>query len=414
LILSRKTRLMLVLFVALVAIKVILAMATPPSMPVIYYLEVQSYSRSPDSSNPWGRFNNATLSLWYTLPIDHPSLETFLTNRAIFLPFSLQLLLLLVKLPLIAADILIAFILFKLGKLLWPMTSRPYVAALLWFANPYAIFVTEMMGAVDVVPVMTIMLALLLVVKRKHVLGAASLAAGIALKLFPLVTIPALLYSSRVAGGPRRVKILISALLAVLGLITYVSWSQFPFSQAYYTQATTEFILGTESLYGLAVTPDFIGLATFAVLISYLLAYEFRPDFFQRPLMLALFALLAYVAFLDFQVEYILWVIPLFVIANINLKRTVPLFVMILVTAFTLGFLTADGFTTSSGWSLLFFNRSSEWANVLLSSQFIDLVLRPTLRTLLTAFMLISMILMWSSRFEPIPRDPHAELLGVP
>jgi hypothetical protein len=414
LILSRKTRLMLVLFVALVAIKVILAMATPPSMPVIYYLEVQSYSRSPDSSNPWGRFNNATLSLWYTLPIDHPSLETFLTNRAIFLPFSLQLLLLLVKLPLIAADILIAFILFKLGKLLWPMTSRPCVAALLWFANPYAIFVTEMMGAVDVVPVMTIMLALLLVVKRKHVLGAASLAAGIALKLFPLVTIPALLYSSRVAGGPRRVKILISALLAVLGLITYVSWSQFPFSQAYYTQATTEFILGTESLYGLAVTPDFIGLATFAVVISYLLAYEFRPDFFQRPLMLALFALLAYVAFLDFQVEYILWVIPLFVIANINLKRTVPLFVMILVTAFTLGFLTADGFTTSSGWSLLFFNRSSEWANVLLSSQFIDLVLRPTLRTLLTAFMLISMILMWSSRFEPIPRDPHAELLGVP
>ncbi|MGP8068351.1 MAG: hypothetical protein ACLP5V_00525 [Candidatus Bathyarchaeia archaeon] len=410
---SRKTSVLLALFVALVIVKVFLAMATPPSMPVVYYLEVQSYTRSPDSSNPWGRFNNATLSVWYSLPIDHPSLETFLTNKSIFLPFSLQLLLLLVKLPLIAADILIAFILFKLGKLLWPMTNRPYIAALSWFANPYAIFVTEMMGAVDVLPVATIMLGLLLVIKRKNVLGAASVAAGIALKLFPLVTIPAVLYSSRIAGS-RLAKILFSALLVVLGLVAYVSWSQFPFSEAYYTQATTEFILGTESLYGIAVTPDFIGLATFAVIISYLLAYEFRPELFQRPLMVALFVLLAYVAFLDFQVEYILWVIPLFVIANIDLKRTIPLFVLILVTSFSLGFFTADGFTTSSGWTLLFFDRSSDWANLLLSSQFIDLVLRPTLRTLLTAFMLISMMLLWYSRIEPTRRDPLAEPLGVP
>ncbi len=404
---------MLVLFVALVIVKLVLAMATPPGDPVIYYLQVQSYTRSPDSSNPWGRFNNATLSVWYSLPIDHPNLETLLVNKSIFLPFSLQLLLLLVKLPLIAADILIAFILFKLGKLFWPTTSRPYIAALLWFANPYAIFVTEMMGAVDVLPVATIMLGLLLVIKRRHVLGAASVAAGIALKLFPIVTIPAILYSSQIAGS-RRTKIFISTLLAVLGLIAYVSWSQFPFSEAYYTQATNEFILGTESLYGLAVTPDFIGLATFAVVTSYLLLYEFHRDLFQQPLTVTLFVLLAYVAFLDFQMEYILWVIPLFVIANIDLKRTIPLFVLILVTAFTLGFFSADGFTTSSGWTLLFFSRSSEWANVLLSSQFIDLVLRPVLRTLLTAFILLSMFLLWSSKPKQIQRDQWVDPVAVP
>jgi hypothetical protein len=401
-----------VLFVALVAIKVILAMVTPPTMPVIYYLEVQSYTRSPDSTNPWGRFNNATLSVWYSLPIDHPPLETFLTSKSIFLPFSLQLLLLLVKLPLIAADVLIAFILLKLGKLLWPMTNRPYIAALLWFANPYAIFVTEMMGAVDVLPVASIMLALLLVVKRKHALGAASVAAGIALKLFPLVTIPAILYSSRIAGC-RRVKILISALLAVLGLVAYVSWSQFPFSEAYYTQATTEFVLGTESLYGNAVTTDFIGLATFAVIISYLLAYEFRPELLHRPLTISLFTLLAYLAFLDFQAEYILWIIPLFCFVSLKVKKAIPLFISILVAAFALGFFTADGFTTSSGWSLLFFNRSTEWAVILLSNQFIDLVLRPLLRTLLTAFMLLSMLLLWSSKNDPLPQNQHADPLAV-
>ena len=40
---SRRTRLLLVLFVALVIIKVVLAMATPPGDPVIYYIQVQSY-----------------------------------------------------------------------------------------------------------------------------------------------------------------------------------------------------------------------------------------------------------------------------------------------------------------------------------------------------------------------------------
>lgn len=410
--LLRGRRLFLLLLVALLAVKVVLAAVTPPSMPVVYYLEAQSYSRSPDSGNLWGRFNNATLSLWYLIPIDHPSLETFLTSQSIFLPFSLQVLLLLVKLPLIGADILIAYIMFRLGKLLWPMTNRPYTASLLWFANPYATFVTEMMGAVDVIPVAFIMLALLLIVKKKHLLGAASLAAGIAVKLFPIVALPAVLYSSRIAGS-RRVKILVSATLAVCGLVAYVIWSQFPFSEAYYTQSTTEFILGEQSLYGIAVTPDFIGLATFTVVISYLLAYEFRPEMLQRPLTMALFALLGYLAFLDFQVEYILWIIPLFGFANLKVKKTISLFIAILVTAFTLGFFTADGFTTSSGWTLLFFNRSTEWAVILLSSQFIDLVLRPILRTLLTAFMLLSMFLLWSSKNDPLPQNPHADTLAV-
>ena len=268
------------------------------------------------------------------------------------------------------------------------------------------------MGAVDVLPVATIMLGLLLVIKRRHVLGAASVAAGIALKLFPIVTIPAILYSSRTAGS-KRVKILISALLAVLGLVAYVSWSQFPFSEAYYTQATTEFILGTESLYGNAVTPDFIGLATFAVIISYLLAYEFRPKLFQQPLTITLFSLLAYVAFLDFEVEYILWIIPLFGLVTLKVKKAIPLFISILATSFALGFLSADGFTTSSGWSLLFFNRSTAWAVILLSSQFIDLVLRPLLRTLLTVFMLLSMLLLWPSKTDPLPQNQHAEPLAV-
>jgi len=381
-------------------LKVILAVATPPSAPVVYYLEVQSFSRSPDVSNPWGRFNNLTLGVWYFLPISHPNLESLLTTTSLFLPFSFQLLLLLVKLPLIVADLLVALILFLLGRHLWPLTNRPVAAALLWLANPYSTFVTEMMGAVDIIPVACVMLAVLLTIKRRQLVSSAFLAGGIALKLFPIVVVPGILYLGRLTGS-RLGKILICAALVIGGLAAYVLWSSFPFSEAYYTQSTTEFILGTQSLYGIAVTPDFIGLATFTVVMGYLLTYEFRPELYQNPVSMTLFALLAYLTFLDFQAEYILWIIPLFVVAIINLRKTIPLFIAILTTSFVLAFFTLDGFSTNSGWTLLFFQRSSSWAVTLLSSQFIDLVLRPFLRTFLAALMLITMYLLWSSSVEP-------------
>jgi hypothetical protein len=326
----------------------------------------------------------------------------------LFLPLSLELLLLLVKLPLILADLFIAFVLFRLGKCLWPSTDRPVVASLLWLANPYATFVTEMMGAVDVIPVASITLAMFLVLKRRHVLGAVSLAAGIAVKLFPIVAVPTVLYSGFMDGS-KRVKVVLSGVLALCGLFAYVAWSGFPFSQAYYTQSTTEFILGLQSLYGLGTSIDFIGLATFSVVISYLLAYEFRTEMFHKPETLFLFVLLGYLAFLDFRIEYLLWLIPLFILANLTDRRTIPLFVCILVTGFTTGFFISDGYTTTSGWTLLFFNRSSEWATIILSSQFIDLVLRPLLRTFLAAFMILTMFLLWGSNIESKPQNARLE-----
>jgi hypothetical protein len=406
--LRRKNCGLFLLVVALITIKVVMAMVTPASLPVMYYLLIQNDKRSPDANNPWGRYDNAAVSVWYAFPIHHPDLETFVTNKALFLPFSLQSLLLLVKLPLIGADMLIAFVLFRLGKHMWPTTNRPVIALLLWLANPYATFVTEMLGAVDVIPVASIIVALYLLVKGKHILGATSLAAGIAIKLFPIVTVPAFLYSSLVQGS-RQVKILISGALAICGLFAYVSWSGFPFSEAYYTQSFTEFILGVQSLYGLGASVDFIGLATFSVIISYLLVYEFRPAMFQTPIAMTLFVLLVYLAFLDFQVEYMLWLIPLFVIVNFTQRKTVPLLISILATAFTLGFFINDGYATTSGWTLLFFNRSAGWATSLLSSQFIDLVLRPLLRTLLSAFMILSTFVLWASTGDSRIRDSRVD-----
>jgi hypothetical protein len=394
--LSRKTTIVLVIAVALIAIKLVLAATTPASQPVVYYLQVQSFKRSPDAANPWGRFNNVTLALWYALPIDHPDLEGFLSNNSLLLPTPFLILLLLVKLPLVAADVLVAYVVFLLTKKIWPLSNRPIVASLLWLANPYSTFVTEMLGAIDILPVACIMVGLFLVMRKNHLLGAFSFAIGIFLKLFPIVAIPAVLYSSLIAGC-HKVKVVLSTIIALVAVGLYVQWSDFPYSSAYYTLSTVEFILGTQSPFGLGNAVQFIGLATFSVVITYLLIYEFRPGLFDEPWIPVLISLLAYLAFLDFQPENMLWVVPLLTIAIFKEKRLIPVFALFLGSAFLLAFFNADGFTTVSGWTLLFFNRTSPWADNLLGNQLIDLVLRPLLRSLLAAFTILSIIYLATS-----------------
>jgi len=403
------------LLIVLIAIKVALAMTTPPSSPVIYYLEVQRYSRTPEASNPWGRLDNFSLGLWYALPVDHPDLEVLLTNTSLTLPYSIQLLLLLVKLPLILADLLVAGVLFLLARRLLPPSGMPFIAVLLWMANPYVTFVTEMLGAVDVVPVACVMGAILLLTKKQRLLSNLGLAAGIAVKLFPIVALPVFLYSSSIVGtkAVRLVRFAIASMVVILALWVYSAWSSFPFSEAYYTQSTTQLILSPQSFYGYSPPVDFIGLATLSVVLCYMyVAYRYPHVLSQNPVAVTLLALLAFVCFIDVQVEYGLWLIPLFVIVNLAQRRTALPFVCILASAFSLGFFTMDGFATQSGWSLLFFNSSSDWANLVLSNPLVDILLRPILRTSVSIFAIISMLMVRSSFIGNLNPAAHHDPTG--
>jgi hypothetical protein len=401
-------------FIVLIAIKVALAMTTPPSSPVIYYLEAQRYPHTPEAGNPWGRLDNFSLGVWYALPVDHPDLEVLLTNTSLTLPYSIQLLLLIVKLPLLLADLLVAVVLFLLARNLWPLSRMPLIALVLWLANPYVTFVTEMLGAVDVVPVACMMVALLLLTKRQRLLSNLGLAAGIAIKLFPIVALPVFLYSSSAGTRVMRaVRFVVAGILAVIALWAYSAWSGFPFSEAYYTQSTTQLILPPQSFYGFSPPVDFIGLASLSVIFSYLyIAYRYPHMFSKNPVAVTLLAMLAFLCFIDVQVEYVLWVIPLFVIVNLAEKRTIFPFVCILASAFSLGFFTSDGYATQSGWSLLFFSSPSDWANMVLSSPLVDIVVRPVLRTSISIFAIICMLMVWSSFVANSNHATHNEPNG--
>ncbi len=167
---------------------------------------------------------------------------------------------------------------------MFPSSRIATYAALLWLANPYVTFVNEMMGAVDIIPVLTVMLGLYLVYGRRYLLSFLSVAVGVFVKLFPLFLIPAFVYSAKLEDVRSR-KLFVYVLVALVALAGYVWWGLlggrigFLYAETPITQSITEFILArqTESFIFAYGGGDFLGVATFILVLVYLVVYEFRP-----------------------------------------------------------------------------------------------------------------------------------------
>jgi len=395
--LTRKKFAMLI--TVLILAKLLLAVYTPPTDPTVYYLTLDLRSPSPDDRNPWGVLGNSSIYFWNALPITHNDTYILITSRGGLLPASLQLLVLIAKTPIIAADLMTGLILYLLGKNLWPSTNRGSLAAIMWFANPYATFVNEMCGAVDIIPVFTIMLAIYLLLRNRFLLTGLAIASGIALKLFPLVALPAVLYAAR-ARSASAFTLLICVALSLLGTAEYIVWSGFPVFLPYYAQDITELVLGVENYFGYANLYYFMGLATFSVVLTYLILYDYCKARLRDPLSSTLVALLTYAAFLVFQIEYMLWIIPLLIIANLTTRRTIVLHFGILGTAFSLGWLQSGGYAAQLD-AITNGLLQSNWISAVTNSPAANQVLLPLLQSFLVAFMLMTMtILAFPERFE--------------
>src|SRR3972149_243419 len=118
---------------------------------------------------------------------------------------------LIIKLPIIFGDALVAILLFKLTK------SRLVTA--LWFLNPYVIFISAVHGQFDVLPTLFVLLSMFFLLKKQNLASAVSLAVGIGYKIFPVFLLPLfLLFSARSFGKKITMKYIL-VLLAVSFLV---------------------------------------------------------------------------------------------------------------------------------------------------------------------------------------------------
>jgi len=411
--LSRKTTIAIV--VMLVLIKVILAIVTPASLEVFAYLNLVTSQKDKTFANsPWAYLFNGTLGAWTSLPIAHPPLDSIWTSKSILIDPSLQLLVFMIKLPMLLSDLAVGGVIYVLGRKMFPSSRIATYAALLWLTNPYVTFVNEMMGAVDIIPVLTVMLGLYLLYGRRYLLSFLSVAVGVFVKLFPLFLIPAFVYSAKLEKVRSR-KLFVYMLVGLAALAGYMWWGLlgerigFLYAETPITQSITEFILArqTETFIFAYGGGDFLGVATFILVLVYLVVYEFRPRQFADPVKLSLLVLLAYLAFLDLQFQYVIWVAPLLTLVNLLDRRTVVPTGLVYVSSFLLGFVK-DGFQTYEAYSLLFLNlqRPGNWLESWLSSAIqnplLDIVATPFLRTVLSAFMiLVAFLLVYSPRGKP-------------
>jgi hypothetical protein len=112
-----------------------------------------------------------------------------------------------VKVPFLISDVLVTLLLYKIVKELTKSKRAAETAALLWFLNPFVIWISAVWGMWDTLPVLFSLAALYLVSKKRFAFSAVCLSLGVALKLYPaLFLLPLAFYLYRSSAVSERWK----------------------------------------------------------------------------------------------------------------------------------------------------------------------------------------------------------------
>lgn len=92
-----------------------------------------------------------------------------------------------VKIPFLISDIAIAFLLYKIVEELTNNKGLAEKAALIWFLNPFVIWISAVWGMWDTLPALFSLAAFYFLLKRRISFSAVCLSFGVALKLYPVL-----------------------------------------------------------------------------------------------------------------------------------------------------------------------------------------------------------------------------------
>jgi len=232
--------------------------------------------------------------------------------------------------------------------------ERAGLGLLAWTFNPYVLLVNEMWAPVDMLPTFLMFLAFVLILLgRRTVLSALSLGLAIAIKLFPLMTLPIFL---AVNNTPHRRKMLVAYLLcAFMGAAAYFAWvasaGYSPWIQLkqydVFTQYFDEFTLST-------LDDSKIGIATIALISTSVLILEKWPKDCRRASDAATLLLLTFFAFGNWFPQFLLWLIP-FLTLDFAAKRRPIIYLLTLVSsAFFIDVVAFYSYFTSNGSAFFF------------------------------------------------------------
>jgi len=225
-----------------------------------------------------------------------------------------------IKMPLILASVGVSFSLYRLLAKFTGSTNKARVAALLWFLNPYVIWINSIWGMFDVFPALCTLLSAEHFFNKQYDRSAFFLGVGIGFKMYPILLIPLfLLFLWRIKVNWLQIIKFIIISIGVLALISipFLVWDQSSYIYsltAYYTEEKgihgVNFYQVTDS-FNILVPSDYPTYFMIGVIILiYLLLY--RWQYSERNLtygiLMVLFGFLATNRLVNEQ--YFIWAIP--------------------------------------------------------------------------------------------------------
>jgi Gpi18-like mannosyltransferase len=225
-----------------------------------------------------------------------------------------------IKMPLILASIGVGYILYRLLTRFTGSSNKASAAALLWFLNPYVIWINSVWGMFDVFPTLCTLLSVERFFDRQYDRSALFLGMGIGFKMYPILLIPLfLLFLWRIKVNRLQIIKFLTISIGVLALISIPflvwDWDSYVYSlTTYYTEEKgihgVNFLQVTDS-FNISVPSDYptylvIGVIIFIYLLLYRWHYSERN--LTYGILMLLFGFLATNRLVNEQ--YFIWAIP--------------------------------------------------------------------------------------------------------
>lgn len=227
----------------------------------------------------------------------------------------------LLKLPYLGFDIAIAFVL----ALFFNNAKQKRRAFILWLFNPLSIILIYVYSNIDVIPVFLTLLSLLLIEKQKLLLPAVLLGVGAGFKSYPMLFLPFLILLGRSVNQ----KLLIAAaalgtlLVTILPFLTSTGFQQGAFASGLTTRI---FSYGISLGFGEILAPGVIAL-------TILFFWSVFENLCKKEDMWKYFLVIPLLIFslIHFHIQWILWILPFFVILIVkNQKFAFPVAILLI------------------------------------------------------------------------------------
>lgn len=227
--------------------------------------------------------------------------------------------LVLLKLPLIFADLAIAFLLLGFFK----NKKNAIKAFELWLLNPFTIILIYAFSNIDLYTVLLTLVSLLLAKRNKLLLSSVILGLAISFKLYPLLFVPFLFLTAK----QMKEKILVTVVPIVIFVLSLIPlWSKAFVNSALISGLSTRmFSPNFEIGFGESII---VGLFLITALFFYGLLLDQKVKLFNYLVSLILIIF----SFSHFHTSWLLWIAPFLVILAIkkdNLKW--PIFIWVLI-----------------------------------------------------------------------------------